>query len=117
MSFTTQPDVEVAEQGLLANASVTTTAPVVSKTIISRPYSTGLVFYIAAPVAGNFTIQYIDLTGATRTLQGTTAYTANTLATVNFAYHVRRAFVSFTPSGTSGASNLIIEAFSYGRGV
>jgi hypothetical protein len=116
MSFTTQPNLEVAEQGILANQAVPTTAAIATKPILSRPYSSGLVFTIFAPVAGNFVINYVDFSGNVRTLQGTTAYTANTFVTVNFAYFVRKAYVVFTPTGTS-ASNLVIEAFSYGRGV
>lgn len=113
--MTTQPKttdgVYRVSDGVLLDTSFTTTATLTSNRHLSRAGSFGLVFTISATVNGNFTIKYVDRKDHVRTLQGSTAYTANAFTVVTFAHHVREAYVEFTPGSATGS--VTVEAFQH----
>jgi hypothetical protein len=114
MSFTTRPDLEITDCGTLHDATIASTDVIISKTLLCRPLSTGLVVNIKAGASGEYTIYYIDYKGNVSVLRGPTSYTAGALATENFPHFVRAIYVSFAPSAATG--RLVIDATSYGRG-
>ena len=114
MSFTTRPDLEITDCGTLHDATIASTDVIISKTLLCRPLSTGLVVNLKAGAAGSYTIHYIDYKGNVSILRGPTNYTINTLVVENFAHFVRAIYVSFAPSAATG--RLVIDATSYGRG-
>lgn len=110
------PSPKVPDGGVLYNGAAPTTPATLSKTVVSRPHSAGLVFRIQCNVDGDYIVRYIDVNGTIRTLQATTAYTATSnLIEDKFDGFVREAYVEFVPD--SSASSLYIEGWSYGAGI
>ncbi len=119
MGFISDPNLgptpKIPEGGTLFDGPLADTSTVMSKTVVSRPLSSGMVFRIQCDQNGSYVLRYIDSHGVIRPLQASTAYTsASGLVEIRKDGFVREAYVEFTPSAP--ATNLFIEAWSYGRG-
>jgi len=108
------PTPKMAESGVLFNDSVSNGVAVLSKSLVSRPLSTGLTFNIRSTQDGTYYVRGIDLDGNIYTITGSTAYAASSgTVAVTYTRFIREAYIEFTPSADA---TLYVEAYSFGRG-
>lgn len=110
------PTPKIPDGGTLYDDDATGLDTAVSKSVVSRPFSSGLVFRIQCDEDGTYNVRYIDANGSIRSYYPSEqSYSTATdgLLEVNLDSFVREAYVRFVPAGDC---SLFIEAWSYGRG-
>ena len=74
----------------------------------------GSIVYCGSDKAGTLRVYFIDRDN-TDWLIDSTSVAANTLAALDFDYHVPRYKITFQRTDTSGANDVWVEGFDYGQ--